>query len=249
MIVRLLVLLLLLAPATAAPARGQPIGAFFTLVNTYFYTKGPREGSRHLVRPRLAFTVVDVTVDGNNNLWYRVVYPPQSDKLSGQGWTPMAPHELLNNNRQPVPVFSRIPGADDTSINIVQVPADGLVLLNETQSSSPFAQVVWQKVRYELTQPLQAWARGGAGIYRPGKGEAFLSRVHGEMVTRDVGKEKLLRLLSGVVHIGDSLREVGWALGEPLRKQEETVGTTRRSIWQFPETTVVFENEVVKQLN
>ena len=249
MIVRLLVLFLLLVPATVAPVRGQAIGAYFTLVNTYFYTKGPREGSRHLVRPRLAFTVVDLMVDDGNNFWFRVIFPPQTAKTGGQGWTPTAPHELLGNNRDPVPVYSRIPTVADNSFTILQVPVEGLELLNETESASPFAQVVWQKVRYELTQPLQVWARGGAGIYRPGRSEAFLSRVHGEMVTRDVEKEKQLRLLSGVVHIGDSLREVGWALGEPLRNQEETVGPTRRTTWQFPEMTVVFENEVVKQLN
>jgi hypothetical protein len=39
---------------------------------------------------------------------------------------------------------------------------------------------------------------------------------------------------------------VTWALGEPLHEQNETVAATKRTTWQYPELTVVFENDVVK---
>jgi len=250
---------LLLAPALLAWALGglapraqaqtQGIGAYFTSVNTYFYAKAPRDGKRFLVRPRQAFTVVDVTTDAQDILWYQVIYPPETVRISGTGWTANAPHELLAAPQEPVLVFARIPGADRSTLSVVRVPASAVELLNETQSGSPFAQVNWQKVRYQADLPLRAWARGGAGIYRPGKTVAYMSRVYGELVTRNVEKEEQQRLLSGVVRIGDPLREVRWALGDPLRSQEETIGDARRTIWQFPELTVTFENGVVKQVN
>lgn len=233
----------------ASVAWGEGIGAYFTLVNTYIYSKGPRTGSRYLVRPRLAFTVVDVTVDSQDTIWYKIIYPPRTTKVSGLGWTPTAPHEILAPQPEPVLVFSRIPSNGNDAFTVLSVPVSGVELLNESQSDPRFAQVRWQKVRYELSRPLRAWARGTAGIYRAGKTETFLSRVYGEMVTRVVGKEKITRFLSGVIRIGDSLREAGWALGQPLNEREETVANTKRTTWHFQEMVVVFENQVVKQIN
>lgn len=244
-----LVLLLVAVPWALARAQTQPIGAYFTLVNTYVYAKGPREGKRVLIHPRQAFDVLDVTVDNQDRLWLLIVYPAQSTKRSGTGWTATPPHELLTPQEEPVLVFSRIPDDNPGELEILKVPTDNLELLNETQSNTPFAQIDWQKVHYRFEQPLRLWARGGAGIYRPGKSAAFMSRVYAELVTRNVDRDEQTRLLSGVVRIGDSLREVRWALGDPLRTQQETIGDARRTVWQYPEMTVTFENEVVKQIN
>jgi len=241
-------LALLLAAAGGARAQ-QAIGGYFTLVNTYLYAKAPHEGKRILVRPRQAFTVLDVTTDSQDLLWFQVVYAAETNKVAGTGWTAAAPHELLAAPQDSVLVFTSVPGGDDSGLSVFRVPASGLELLNETQSGRPFAQVDWQKVRYQFDQPLRAWARGSAGIYRPGKSAQFLSRVHGELVTRNVDKDLQTRLLSGVIRIGDTQRDVRWALGDPLRSQQETIGGARRTIWQFPELTVTFENEVVKQFN
>jgi hypothetical protein len=246
----MLVLLALLAlPCAAGTALGQGIGAYFTLVNTYVDVKAPHDGRRVLVRPRQAFTVVDVATDAQDQLWYLVVLPDETVKVSGIGWTAAAPHELVAASQEPVTVLSRIPTEDVRGLQSAKVPAGGVELLNETQSSAAFAQVDWQKVRYQFETPLRAWARGGAGIYRPGKTAAFLSRVYGELLTRNVDKDEQTRLLSGVIRIGDPLREVRWALGDPLRSQDETVGEARRSTWQYPELTVTFENGVIKQIN
>jgi len=241
-------LVLLLAATGSAPAQ-QAIGAYFTVVNTYLYTKAPHDGKRILVRPRQAFTVLDVTTDAQDTLWFEVGYATETAKINGIGWTAAAPHELLAAPQEPVLVFSSVPGGDDSGLSVIKVPGNGLELLNETQSGRPFAQVDWQKVRYQFDQPLRAWARGSAGIYRPGKSAAFLSRLYGELVTRNVDKDLQTRLLSGIIRIGDTERDVRWALGDPLRSQQETIGEARRTIWQFPELTVTFENELVKQFN
>lgn len=231
------------------PLHAQEIGAYFTLVNTYVYRDGPQKGPRLLLRPRQAFAVVDVTGDNDETPWYRIVYPGRNEHLSGVGWTPKAPHELLPNEREPVIVYSRVLDGSDRAFSTVRVPVGALELLNETQPSSTYPRIDWQKVRYELDQPYRAWARGPAGIYRPGKTAAYLSLVYGEMVTRNVPKEKQLRLLSGVVRAGDSPREVRWALGPPLRTHEETIGEAKRTTWEYPQLVVQFENAVVKQIN
>ncbi len=241
-------LALLLAAAGSARAQ-QAIGGYFTLVNTYFYAKAPHDGKRILVRPRQAFTVLDVTTDSQDLLWFQVSYPAEINKVTGIGWTAAAPHELLATPQEPVLVFTSVPGTDEAGLSVFKVPASGLELLNETQSGRPYAQVDWQKVRYQFDQPLRAWARGSAGIYRPGKSAQFLSRVYAELVTRNVDKDLQNRLLSGIIRIGDTQRDVRWALGDPLRTQQETIGAARHTIWQFPELTVTFENEVVKQFN
>lgn len=248
---RLLVLVVVLLGLSwaQASAQAQPVGAYFTLVNTYIYAKGPREGRRVLVHPRQAFDVLDVTVDNQDRLWLLIVYPADSAKLEGTGWTATPPHELLTPQQDPVLVFSRIPDDASGPLEIFRVPTDGLELLNETQSNTPFAQIDWQKVHYKYERPQRLWARGGAGIYRPGKTAAFMSRVYAELVTRNVDKDEQTRLLSGVVRIGDTLRDVRWALGDALRAQEETIGDAQRTSWQYPEMTVTFENGVVKQIN
>lgn len=251
--VRIVIVLALLGAwvpgAAPTAAQTQAIGAYFTVVNTYVYEKGPQTGRRLLIRPRNAFNVVDVTADANDILWFLIVHPSETERSSGIGWTAAAPHELLAAPQEPVLVFSRIPAGDPRGLGVFKVPAVGVELLNETQSGTSFAQVDWQKVRYQLEQPQRLWARAGAGIYRPGKTAAFMSRVYGELVTRNVDKDEQTRLLSGIVRVGDTLRDVRWALGEPLRSQEETIGEARRTIWQFPEMTVTFENAVVKQIN
>lgn len=244
-----LALLALLACVAPAASAVETIGSYFTIVNTYVYTKGPRDGRRYLVRPRQAFNVVDVMTDDEGTLWFRIVYPAVTAKLSGTGWTPSAPHELVSAQEEPVLVFSRIPAGNNGGFSVLKVPATSLELLNETQSETRFAQLTWQRVRYQTEQPMRVWARGPAGIHRPGKTAAFISRVYGELVTRNVDKDLQTRLLSGVIRIGDTVREVRWALGDPLRNQEETIGDARRNIWQYPELTVTFENEVVKQIN
>ncbi len=227
----------------------QPIGSYFTRVNTYIYEEGPRKGRRHLVRPRKAFTVLDVTADKDDAVWYRIVYPPVTQTVKALGWTPTPPHEVVRAVQDSVLVFSRIPTTATSPFAVHRVPAGGLELLNESQRSPRYAALDWQKVRFQLKRPLQAWARGAAGIFRLGKPVTFLSRVYGEMVTRNVDKETERRLLSGVVRIGDTVREVQWALGDPLRSQNETIGNARRTIWEFGELTVTFENDVVKQIN
>lgn len=238
-------------PGAPVRAQGQQaIGSYFSLVNTYVYEKGPRQGRRVLVRPREAFVVLDSTADDNDIIWLQIVYPRHSAKVSGTGWTPSAPHELLSAQLEPVLVFSRIPGGDSLrGVTVQRVPARNVELLNESQTGKAFARVDWQKVRYEMETPARMWVRSTTGVFRAGKPPAFLSRVYGELVTRNVEKDELVRLLSGVVHIGDTVRDVRWALGDPLRNQEETVGQARRTIWQYPELTVTFENDLVKQIN
>lgn len=239
---------LLIMAGALTEARAQSIGSYFTLVNTYIYSQSPRQGARTLVRPRVAFAVVDLTLDRDERIWYRIIHPDKTNQVQGEGWTARAPHQLRGNPLQQVLVFERIPTNSSIDLPAYRVPIAGLELLNESQASLRFSQLNWQKVRFRLTEPLRAWARGSAGLFRAGKSKTFLSRVYGEMVTRNVDKEKRLRLLSGVVRIGDTLRETTWAMGDPLRRQEENIGNTQRIIWQFPEMTVVFENEVVKQI-
>ena len=246
---RLAALMLMLLPFALSTAGAQEIGAYFTLVNTYIYAKGPREGRRVLVRPRQAFNVLDVTTDHEDTMWFLIVHPRETSKFSGTGWTAQAPHELVSARQEPVLLFSRIPDGTGRDLSIYRIPATAVELLNETQSDTPFSQLDWQKVRFQFDQPLRAWARGTAGIYRPGKTAGFLSRVYGELVTRNVDKDEQVRLLSGVVHVGDDVREVRWALGDALRSQEETIGDAHRTLWQYPEMTVTFENDVVKQIN
>jgi hypothetical protein len=247
----LLVLALALPLALPAPLPAQPrgIGAYFTLVNTYLYAKGPRDGRRTLVRPHQAFDVVDVTVDAEKTLWFLIVYPAETTRQSGTGWTPYAPHELLSAQQGPVLVFSRIPAGTQEDFTLLRVPAGGVELLNESQSGLPFLALDWQRVRYQLEQPLLAWARSTAGLYRPGKNAGFLNRVHVELVARNLERDEQVRLLSGAVRIGDTVREVRWSLGDPLRAQEEPVGEGQRTVWQYPELTVILENDVVKQIN
>lgn len=244
---------LLSYPAAPAPvggvAQAQAVGAYITLVNTYVYDRAPGEGRRILVRPRNTFSVLEEGRDDQRRIWYRIVYTESKETVSGEGWTAKAAHEILGAQHEPVLVFTAIPENGLRNMETYRVPVAGLELLSETRPSSEFSSVDWLKVRYRVEQPLRLWVRSGTGIYRPGKTELFLTRVHGEMVTRNVEKDVLRRLLSGVVHIGDGPREVRWALGEPLRNQEDKAGGFNRQTWQYPELTVLIENGLVKQIN
>ncbi len=249
---RTVVLALLLAipiyfgPYAAPAVKAEGIGAFFTRVNTYVFAKGPKKGSATLVRARSSFTVLDLVRGKGDEVWYLIVYPAKSVRIKDLGWTPMAPHELVGGNQESVLVYSRIPENGKTRFSVSRVPISGLKLLNESQSSKSYPQLDWQKVEYRLRRPLRAWVLGKTGIYRVGKGESFLSRGYGEMVAGNLKKAARQRLLSGIVRIGDTSKMVTWALGDPLHEQNETVAATKRTTWQYPELTVVFENDVVK---
>lgn len=238
-----------MAMVLSKPAMAEGTGAYFSLVNTYLYTKGPLEGGRYLVRPRTAFTVVDQQQDAQDKIWRLIVFHPKDRKVSGEGWTPRAPHELLPTERKPVEIFSRILDGGNKPFDVVLAPVAGLKLLNETIPSKVFSQIVWQKVKYSFHEPIKGWIKDSAGIYRVGKTTAFLTLVYGEMVTGNLDKEKMKRLMSGVVHVGDTFQEVKWALDTPYRTQEEIVGETKRTTWEYPAMVVLFENDVVKQIN
>lgn len=244
--------LLLVAAALslcAGPLAAEEIGAFFTRVNAYIYAQGPNAGKRFLIRPRQAYTVTDVAMDNSERLWLQIVYLKQSRTFSGEGWTPLAPHEIMGAGPKPMEIFSTTLENPATGINSLRVPATDLKLLNVTQRSTRFPEITWQKVAYETKKPLRPWVRATTGIFRPGKTREFVSQVYAEMVSRALNKEKLKRLLSGVVRVGDTVLEVRWALGKPLRVVEEAIANAERTVWHYPTLAVRFENQLVEQIN
>jgi hypothetical protein len=246
---RIIALGSLLLLVLAASVQGEEIGAFFTKVNVYAYPDGPEQGRRVLVRPRRAFVVVDLKSDAQERVWLQIIYPGREQKLKGEGWTPLAPHELLSAGNRPVEIFADIVEGDDARVRTSVVPAAHLELLNVTQPSSRFPQLTWQKVRYETQTPLRPWLRAATGVFRPGKSSEFLSRIYVEMVSRNLPKEKLNRLLAGVIRVGDSPWEVERALGKPLRVHEDMTAKAKRTTWEYASLVVQFKNEVVEQIN
>lgn len=238
----------LLSIAVASHA-AQPLGAFFTQVNTYVYADAPNQGTRVLLRPRLAYEVIDLTTDGEGLIWYKIIYPQRTRKVSGTGWIAASPHELLANPAENRRVLAQIPDRPDAAVDAVAVPGRDIKVLGITKPSEVFPQIVWQKVQYETNAPWTAWVRSATGIYRPGMSVAYMIEVYSTMVARNVPLEKLKRLLSGVVAVGDSAREVEWALGKPLRVRDEQSDNVRQSFWQYGALVVQFENAVVKQIN
>lgn len=232
-----------------APVWADEIGAFFTRVNTYIYADAPEQGKRYLIRRRQGYTVTDVTTDGQDRIWLQVIYEKATRTFSGEGWTPLAPHDLIGRGPEMVEVYSTILENPNLPIESIAVPSADLKLLNVTQQSRRFPQITWQKVSYTTKKSLRAWARAGAGIYRPGKSEGFITRAYADMVSRALNKEKMDRLLAGVVRVGDTTLEVSWALGKPLRVVEEDIADAKRTIWHYPTVVVQFENQVVGQIN
>lgn len=233
----------------AAGANAKEIGAFFTKVNAYAFLDGPRSGKRVLVRPRLTFAVVDLTNDREDRLWLQIVYAREELKVKGEGWTPLAPHELLRAGAAPVEIFAEVVENEDVPITKINVPAAHLELLNITKPSRDFPQLTWQKVRYETKVPSRPWIRATSGVFRPGKSSEFLSRAYVEMVSRNLVKAKLNRLISGVVRVGDTPWDVERALGKPLRVNEDSTAEIKRATWEYPSLVVRFKNEVVEQIN
>jgi hypothetical protein len=250
MIWRLVSIALLVAPlAVPHVVQAQEIGAFFTQVNAYTYTSGPKQGRRILARPRQAFSVLNLTTDADERLWLYVVHPNSTAKQTGSGWTPLTPSELLNMGENKVDIFADASEDGSVAKIIARVPGSDVELLNVTRTSKRFSQVVWQKVRFASTVPVRAWVQGVAGIFRPGKSSEFLNRVYVEMVSRNLKKNKLERLLSGVVRVGDSKWDVERALGAPLRMQKDQASGNGQVTWQFPAMTVRFDGDVVNQIN
>ena len=242
-----LMIAFLLFPALAWADDG--IGTLFTKVNAYTYPEGPLKGRRVLVRSRNALSVINLLSEPSERQWFQVIVPGEFQKISGEGWTPLSPAETLTPVGDGVPVYSSTFERKTDSKAMLTVPAGDLELLNITQNSKRFPQIIWQKVRYSTSKPMTAWIRANAGIYRPGRSSDFISQVYEEMVSRNVEKEKLFRILGGVVRVGDGAHEVQWALGKPLRVQEETAGDSSRVIWHFPSMAVKIRNDVVEQIN
>lgn len=249
MLRRCLLLTPLLLVLTPFALQALEIGAFFTQYNTYLYFDGPQQGKRILVKPRQVLAVEDFTLAPDDRLWYLAVLPGHLTRQEGEGWVPLAPHELLEKGSAPVEVFLKLPREADEPVATRQVPAADIKLLSVSRPGKLFPQVEWNKVRFSTQAPARAWVRDAVGIFRPGVTETFLSRVYADMVARNVEAERLQRLMLGVVHRGDAPRDVRWALGEPLRVQEDRTGQTTRVTWQFPAVVVQFENDVVKQIN
>ncbi|MBI3993152.1 MAG: hypothetical protein HY342_07745 [Candidatus Lambdaproteobacteria bacterium] len=235
-----------LAPAARAD---EPLGAFFTQVNTYLYSDGPNAGARVLVRARQTFTVIDLTNTADGTVWYRIVFPERDTRLEGVGWVFEAPHEILERQGGNVTVYEEIPRARTAVGETVSVPTQAIKQLNITEPSTRFAEITWYKVQYSAKIPLTPWIRAATGIYRPGVSAEFITRVYANMVARNIKVDKVKRLLSGVIQVGDSKRDVEWGLGDPLHVREETAGDIRRVFWQYAMVVVQFENDVVKQIN
>lgn len=233
----------------ATPLAAQDTGAFFTLVNTYAYPDGPRAGERVLLRARRAFTVVDLTTDAEDVIWYRVVHGERTVRIEGTGWVAQAPHELTQMADEPVLVFPGIPQHGQAPEPALEVPAADLKLANETEASATLPEIIWQKVTYRTTRPARLWVRDPTGIYRPFRSAGALSDVHAEMVARNVEAERVRRLLSGVVRVGDAEQDVRWARGEPTQREESTTEGLQIMVWHYPGMRIRFENEVVKQIN
>ena len=230
-------------------ASAEVIGGFFTLANTFMYTKGPRQGRRFLVRPRLAFQVVDITTDDKDQIWYLVVTPEVKRRVTGQGWITKAPHEIIKTSDQPIRVVSQIPTLAGNTFATMMAPSSGIKLLNESTKVKWFDKVVWQKVTYRFDAPGKAWAREAAGIFRSGKTDQYLLRVYGEMVTRGISKGLQIRLLSGIVRVGDTMRQVQWAFGDPLRQSKTKTDNTTQINWEYQNLRVVLQNGVVKTIS
>ena len=246
---RLPILLLVGLALAAPPAFAEELGAFFTKVNTYTYPNGPGAGKRVLIRARQVFTIVNLTTDESDRLWYQILEPRKMRRIRGEGWTPLAPHELLADREQEVEIFPEILENLDRAPVPLPVRAGDLKMLNVTAPSRTLPQITWQKVRYETREPLRLWIRATTGIARPATSVNFLTRTYEEMVSRNLPREKLNRLLSGVIRVGDTTLEVEWSLGKPLRVQDETILTTTRTTWHYPSMVVQFKNQLVEQVN
>lgn len=227
----------------------QENSVFFTLVNTYAYTAGPRQGDRHLIRARQTLTINGFVTDPDGVVWYKAIDPERTVRLHGTGWVAADPHELSSADGQPVLVFPEPIDRPAFAPAGLEVPASDLALANASQPSQAFPEVTWQKVNYETSVPATLYVRGTTGIYRPFMSEKFLSDVHAEMVTQGVESDRVRRLLSGVVRVGDGPQEVRWALGEPLQQEESTAEQLKIMVWHYPGLQVRFENNVVKKIN
>ena len=231
------------------PAAAETIGGFFTLANTFMYSKGPREGRRFLARPRLAFQVVDITTDDKDRICYLVVTPGVKRTFTGQGWITKAPHEISKTSDQSVRVFSQIPPLAGGLFETILAPSSGIKLLNDSTKVKRFDRVIWQKVDYRFVAPGKAWAREAVGIFRAGKTDQYLLRVYGEMVTRGISKGLQIRLLSGIVRVGDTMRQVQWAFGDPLRRTETKTEDILQINWEYQNLRVVLQGGVVKTIS
>ena len=232
-----------------AEAELNTIGTVFTKVNAYVYDDGPERGKRILVRAREAYEATDVAKDGRDRVWFQILLPARQKTVAGEGWTPFSPAEIQNAGTEAIPVYATTfdRRKDDTSR--ILVPPENLKFLNETKNSKPFPEIIWQKVKYSTKKATAAWIRGSSVFYRAGKELNFIQRSYEEMVSRNIKKETLLRLISGVVRVGDSEQNVNWALGKPLRVQEQTAGETARMIWHFTTMEVQFRDKVVERIN
>ena len=246
---RVTALIISMSCAAAGVSWGQDADAFFTLVNTYAFTDGPRKGDRVLLKARQPFSVVDQSLDRDDVVWYQVVHPKRTNKIKGTGWVALDPHELNEKRDDPVLVFPVVLEQNDSPVQALELPASHLKLANVTQASETFPGVTWQKIDYESVVPALYWVRSPTGIYRPFKNKQFVSESYAEMVTRGVPPDRLRRLLSGVVRVGDRPMEVQWALGLPAQQEKSTAEELQIMIWHYPGAQVRFENEVVKQVN
>lgn len=242
-----LILLLLLFPALVGAE--QPIGTLFTKVNTYVFMDGPQKGKRYLVRAREAVEVVGMTTDSQGQLWYQFLYPDRRQKVTGEGWTPLSPVEARTAGGVGVPVYTSMFEKKSDATSVVNIPAGDIEFLNVSQEAKNYPGVIWQKVRYSTEKPSLPWIRSVTGIYRPGKNKEFVESVYAEMVSRSLEKETLFRLIGGVVRVGDAAQQVQWALGKPLRIQQETSEDATRVVWHYASFAVRLRNEVVEQIN
>ena len=244
-----LVLLISALMLLATPAKAvKNLGAFFTLVNAYIYPERGNEISKLLIGPRLAFDVIDLAFE-DSRILYLIEYPEKSMVVEGEGWTPVPPHQFIRSKGQQVQVFSALLGESRPPVAVRAIPVEELELLNESQPSEVFPEIIWHKVRYKQTVPMTAWISSNYGIYRPGKKAHTVANAHSIMVARNIDRARRIRLLSGVVQLGDTTREVEWALGPPLRRQVQAISSGDRSIWVYPAMEVAFENNLVIQLN
>lgn len=231
-----------------AGASPRELGVLFTKVNVYGHTDVPPEGRKLLVRAKKAYVVEDSMRTDTDQKLFQIIHTTKKLRIRGEGWTALGPHEL-RNPEQVVEVFEEPFSRKGPAHEPIRVKGREVSLLNQTEPSKRFPQIIWQKIKYNSIQPAKVWVPARTGIFRPGKSPSFLSEAYSEMRAKGVPKKKLERLLLGVVRVGDSKQEVEWALGKPLGTQEDTSGETNRATWQYPSLNIKFKDGVVEVFN
>jgi hypothetical protein len=221
-------------------------GSFLILKSAYLYQNKTKQGQRNLTRKRKAYDVIDISHINGSSLMFQILIKEKKTEINGTGYIVETESELKELGVREVRVYPDLPEAESNLTDFQPVPSNQLSFTGKKATSPDFPKLSWKAVNYKASIFSKAWIPEWAGIYRPDKDALWLNRTYDIVISRNLEKRLVEKILTGQVEIGFTMDQVRMAFGKPT--EEHAIENNTKMEWIYPSHKVIFSSGIVSRV-